>query len=116
MLFFVKAMSSEGTHVQIHLMFIFAISTLEHIRARFSLLDFQSKWVNFVVWLTTPPKLLMMLRLVRTIAFDILGTLNPVRPSCMTPLAVVFTLRNAWAHICSMNCCNKASDIETPIS
>ena len=82
-------------HVQNYLMFTFAINTLEYVKTKFSFLDFQLRWVDFVVYLVTLPKLLIVFQLVRAITFNVLRTLNSVRLSCVTSLSAVFTLRNA---------------------
>jgi len=85
----------KGIHVQNYLMFIFAINTLEYVKTKFSFLDFQLRWVDFVVHLVTLPKLLIVFQLVRAITFNVLRTLNSARLSCVTSLSAVFTLRNA---------------------
>ena len=51
----------------------------------------------------------------RSIIFDALGVLDPTESHCMTLLLAVFTLRNTWVHICSMNHCDEAPDIEASV-
>ena len=48
----------------------FAIGALEHMRARFALLGFESWWIYFIVGFAAPTKLSVMFRLVRAVAFD----------------------------------------------
>ena len=115
-LFFVETMSLEGTYVWICLMFTFAINMLEYMRARFSLLGFQLRQIDFVIHLAALPKLPIVLWLVRAIVFDIFGTLGPTRPSYVILLSAVFTLRNIWAHICSIDYHNKASNIKALVN
>ena len=48
----------------------FAIGALEHVRAGFALLGFESGWVYFIVSFTAPTELSVMFRLVWAVAFD----------------------------------------------
>ena len=52
----------------------------------------------------------------RAVAFDALGTLDSTGSSYITPLPAVFTLRNVWVHIYSMNHCDKDSNIEVSVN
>ena len=115
-LLFVEAVSLEWTHVWISLMIIFIADTLEHIRTRLSYLDFQSRQVDLVIHLVIPSKLPMVFQLMRSVAFDTLRALDPAESHCMILLPAVFTLRNAWVHICSINHCNEAPNVEVSVN
>jgi len=50
-----------------------------------------------------------------TVAFDTLRTLNPACTGQMSQFPTVFTLRNTWVYVSTMNCSNVASNIEALI-
>ena len=53
------------------------VRVLEQVEARFSFFSVQSWWIDLVISLAAPSKFLMVFRLVRAIALDTLGSLNP---------------------------------------
>jgi len=57
----------------------------------------------------------MMFRKVRTITPHILGPLNTANTCHMAPLPTILALRYSWVHICAMNCCNVATNVELMI-
>ena len=66
----IELVSPKGTLDGVSLMISFAIGALEHVRAGFALLGFESGWVYFIVSFTAPTELSVMFRLVRAVAFD----------------------------------------------
>jgi len=73
----IELVSPKWTLDRVGLMVSFAIGALEQIGAGFAPLGFESGWVNFIIGLTVPTKLSVMLRLVRAIAFDTSCSLDP---------------------------------------
>ena len=66
----IELVSPKWTLDGISLMVSFAIGALEHVRAGFALLGFESGWVYFIVSFTAPTELSVMFRLVWAVAFD----------------------------------------------
>ena len=93
----------------------FAVGTLEGVGARIAFLGFQSRWIDFAVSFTTPTKLPVVFRFVRTIALYTFRSLNVTREGRMTPLPAVLALGNSQIHICASNCCNVVTYIEASI-
>ena len=77
----VESMSPERTSVGIGLVIPFAVRAFEDVGAWLAFLGFKSRWVNFIVSFATPPKFSMMLRFMRAVTFDALGSLNATRKS-----------------------------------
>jgi len=57
----------------------------------------------------------MVIRFVRTVAFDAFGTLDSTRKCCMFPFPAVFALRNTRVHVGSMNGHDVVANIKVPI-
>ena len=66
----IESVSPKWTLGGVSCMISFAIGALEHMRARFAPLGFESWWIYFIVGFAAPTKLSVMFRLVRAIAFD----------------------------------------------
>ena len=116
MLFSVKPIFPERTVSRVCLMFALAVWTLEKMGTRFALLGFKPRRISFFVSFTIPHKLAIMNGLVRAITFDTLHPLNSAHTWCMIPFPTFFTLWYSWVHISTINCGNKASNIEPPIN
>ena len=71
-----ETVSPEWACIQIGLVISFAVGTLEGVGARIAFFGFKSRWVNFVVSFTTPTKLPVVFRFVRTVALYTLGSLD----------------------------------------
>ena len=56
----IELVSPKGTLDGVSLMISFAIGALEHVRAVFALLGFESGWVYFIVSFTAPTELSVM--------------------------------------------------------
>jgi len=56
-----------------------------------------------------------MFNLVRSITFDILGTLGLTHKNDMSPLPTILTLKSTWIHVCSTNSCNMTSYVEASV-
>ena len=80
--------------------------------AWFILLGFQSWQVDFGICLATPTKFSMVFGFVRTIAFDVFGTLDSTQKCCMS---LVFALRNARVYVGSLNGRDVVANIKAPI-
>jgi len=52
----------------------------------------------------------------RSVVFDILRALDPAEFHCMILLPAVFTLRNAWVHICFTNHYNEAPNVKASVN
>jgi len=112
MLFFIEAMFPKWTICRIDLVFAFTVEAPERMEARFTLLYFKSKRVNFIVCLTVPCKFSMMDGLMQAITFYTFYPLNSAYVCKVTPFPVIFALENAWIHICISNDSNKSSYIK----
>ena len=60
MLFAIKSMFPEQTLVKVCLVITMTIQAFEYIQAQFTFLCFKLERIDFVICLTTPPKLIMM--------------------------------------------------------
>jgi len=72
----IEVVSPKWTNVGVGLVIPFAVRAFERVRARFALLGFQLRWVNFSIGFATSSKFSMVLRLVRAIIFDAFGPLD----------------------------------------
>jgi len=85
------------------------------VGAWFILLGFQSWWVDLGICLATPTEFSMVIRFVRTVAFDAFGTLDSTQKCCMSPFPAVFALRNTRVHVGSPNGRDVVANIKAPI-
>jgi len=49
------------------------------------------------------------------VALNTLRPLDMAYPCRVTPFPTILALQDFWVHVCTMNCCDKASNIEVPI-
>ena len=110
-----ETMSPEWTSVRIGLMISFTVRTLEGVRARLAFLGFKFRWVDFVVSFTTPAKLPVVFRFVRTVTLYTFGPLNATRESRMSPLPAILALGNSRIHTCASNCRNVIPYVKAPV-
>jgi len=85
------------------------------VRAWFTLFGFQSWQVDLGICLATSTKFSMVIGFVRTIAFDIFGTLDSTQKCCVFLFPAVFALRNARVHVGFSNGCDVVANIKAPI-
>jgi len=72
--------------------------------------------ISFLIHFAIPSKLMMVFSLVRAIALDILGVLDMVGHSCMSPSPAILALRDASVHVGSSNSHNKPPYIEISVN
>jgi len=75
----------------------------------------ESKRISFQIHFATSSKVMMILRLMRSIALNTLRTLYSARGDSVIPLLTVLALGYPWVHICTSNHCYVASNIEIPV-
>ena len=115
MLFPVKTVFLEKTEIGVSLMIAFIVYTFESVWVQLSLLSFQPQRIRFCISLTAPYKVVVVLSLVRIIAFYIPRTLNSTRKGHMSLFPTIFTLQYTQVHVCPINSSDIASNIEAPI-
>jgi len=49
------------------------------------------------------------------VALNTLRLLDMAYPCCVTPFPTILVLWNSWVHVCTTNCCNKASNVEASV-
>jgi len=78
---------------------------------------FVLRWegIDLLVCFATPPKLMVVLSLVRAITFDTFGSLDMAGQSCISPSPAVLVLRNSWIYIGSSNYHDKPPYIKAPV-
>jgi len=97
-------------------MITLTVRVFKRVGTKFPLFHFKSRRINLEVQFAILYEMLVMLTLVWAIAFNIFWTLNPTCKNRMSPLPVVFTLRNSEVYVCSIDGSNVASNIEAPIN
>ena len=112
----VEAMLLEETSVQVSLILALIVRAFEQVRVRFALQNFKSWGISFIVCFVTPCKLVVMFRLVGTIALDTFCLSDSVQKYWVFPLLVILALRNAWVHVSISNNGNVAFYIEASIN
>ena len=120
LLFFTVPLSIEAVtpiriSITVHLMVTFAVDTLEWMRARLTILCYKPWRRWFIVFLVAPCHLLMVLRFMRSIAFDASGHVWLAAECWVSPFPIVFTLRNAWVHIHAMNSDNILANVKLSV-
>jgi len=113
---FIESIFPKGACIQIHLVVSFAVQAFEWIRARFTLLGFQSWRVCLEVYLATSGEVTVVFNFMESITFDVFWPLNFTHESCMPLLPIVLALEYAWVHVCSTYHCNIASHIKGPVN
>jgi len=108
----IESILSEWTIVVVSLVFSFAINTFEKVSTRSFFLSFEFKSVSFKVSLITLCYFPIMFNFMRTIVLLVFSTIYTISKSGMSPLLVIFVLRDARVHISFLNDCNMLSYIE----
>ena len=101
------------TAIAICLMVSLAIHAFEDMRTW--LTNIGSHSIRFLVFHTTPHFLSVVFGIMSSIALSAPGDVRVTTKCRMSPLPTVFTLRNLWVHVSSMNSCNELSNIKSPI-
>ena len=112
---FVKSISLERASIWVCLMITLTFQAFEQVQAWFVLLCFKSGGISLEVCLTILSKMMMMLRFVRSIAFNTFWPLNAACENCISPLLTILILRDTWVHICIFNSSNVTSYVEAPV-
>jgi len=97
--FSVELMPPEWTLVGVGLVIAPTIRAFERVRAWFTFLCLETRWVCPLVCFAVPPKFTVVLRFVWTVALDTLGTLDFARKGCMSPPPAVFALGHTWVYV-----------------
>jgi len=90
--FSIEAVSPERALIRVSLMIPLAIQAFEHVRAWLFLFCFKYKRISFWIYFAISSKVTMVLRFVRTIAFNTPRTLYSTRESGVTPLSTILIL------------------------
>ena len=109
----VKPVMPIRTAIAIRLMVSFAVHTFEDIRTW--LTSNGDHTICFLIFHATPCFLSVVFGIVSSITLGISEDMRASAKCRMTPLPIVFTLRNSWVHICFANGCNKSFNIESTI-
>ena len=107
-LLLVEPMFSERTYIAICLMLTFTVDVLEGVRTVFFFFYLKSWGVSFEIHLATLCHVPMVFNLVRTITFDVIGTMCMAYKDSMASFSAVFALENIKVHVCFTNSCNVA--------
>ena len=99
--------------IAIRLIVSLAIHTFEDMRTW--LTNIGSCSIHFLVFYITPRFLSVVFSIMSSIALSAPGDVRVTTKCRMSPLPTVFTLRNLWVHVSSMNSCNELSNIKSPI-
>ena len=109
-------MLSEWSIVIVSLVFSFAINIFEKVSIRLFFLSFEFKSVSFKVSLITLCYFPIMFNSMRTIILLVFSIIYTISKSGMSPLLVIFVLRNTRVYISSLDDCNMLSYIEIFVS
>ena len=114
--FTIEPIFPEQTFIWVCLVISVTIRPLERMWVQNICFYLETRRVGLLIHLATPPKLMMVFRLVRAIALDVLGALNTAWHGSMSPSPTILVLRDIWVHIGSLNSSNKSSYIKAPIN
>ena len=67
--------------------------------AWFAFLYLETRRVCLLICFAVPPKLLVVLGFMRTIALDAFGTLDSAGKGYVSPLLAIFVLGHTWVHV-----------------
>jgi len=112
----VEAMSPKWAMNGVGLMISFTVGALERVRARFTSLSFESRWVSFIIRFAAPTELSVVFQLVGAVTLDTPSTLDPTRHGGVIPLPTIFAEGDIWVHIRTSDGGNKVSYIEAPVN
>ena len=110
---FIEMVTPIRTTIAICLMVSLAIHTLEDMRTWFT--NIGSHAICFLVFHTAPHFLSVVFSLMSSIALSAPGDVRATTQCRMPPLPTVFTLRNSWVHVYSVNGHNKLPNIKLSI-
>jgi len=96
--------------------FAFVVGTPEEIGARFTLLYFESRRVNFIICLTAPCKFSMIDSLIWAITFYTFCSLNSVYACRVAPFPAIFALEDASIHISALNGGDESSYVKSLVN
>ena len=116
MLLMVEAMSPKWTLNGVGLMISFTVGALERVRAMFTSLSFESRWVSFIIHFAAPTELSVVFRLVRAITLDTPSSLDPTRHGGVTPLPTILAEGDTRVHVRTSDGGNKVSYVEASVN
>ena len=111
----VESVSPKGTLVWVGLVVSPTVWALERVQTWFSLLCLKFRRVHLLICFAIPSKFAVILRFVRAIIFDALGSLNSARESCVAPLPAVLALGYAQVHISTSDGSDIPADVEASV-
>jgi len=114
--FVMEPMFPKQTQVGVCLVISTTVGALEGMQTWFAFFCLEVRGISFLIHFTTPPKLMMVFSLVRTITLDTLGALDMAEYSHMFPLPAILALRDARVHVGSLNSHNKPPYIEISVN
>ena len=114
--FSVEAVSPEWVLIQISLVVSLTVGAFERIGTQFTLLCFKMQWVQFFIRHAAPPKFAVVLRFVRSIAFDAFWPLDSAWEGCMTPLLAVLALEHTRIHVSTVNSGDVSSKVKVLVN
>ena len=112
----VEAMSPKWTLNGVGLMISFTVGALEHVRARFTSLSFESRWVSFIIHFAAPTELSVVFRLVGAVTLDTSSSLDPTRHGGVTPLPTILAEGDARVYVRTSDGSNKVSYVEASVN
>ena len=112
----IKMLLLVWTSVTVHLMIPFIVYTLKIMRIRLTLFCFKPWRIGLQVFFTTPCLLLVVLRFVKSIVFDIPGSMCSACYSWVSSLPAVLALRDFKVHIDATYSGNEASNVKTTVN
>jgi len=72
-----------------------AVGALKHVWTQFTFFCLKTRGIDLLFCFATPPRLTVVLSLVRAIVFDTFRSLDMTEQSYMSPLPAVLALRNS---------------------
>ena len=112
---FIETVLPIRTSVAICLIVFFAINIFKDVRARFTFLCSKPWRSQLVIFFATPCLLSVVLKIVRSIAFDIPKHMWLATKYWVTPFLAVLVLWNTWVYICTTNSGNISTNIELSV-
>ena len=98
---FIEMVTPIRTTIAIHLMVSLVIHVFEDMRTW--LTNIGSCTICFLVFHTIPCFLSVVFSIMSSVVLSTPGDVRATTQCQMSPLPTVFTLRNSWVHICSVN-------------
>ena len=101
--FSIELVFPEQILIWVSLVISFEIQTFEWVQTGFTLFCFETRQVDFKIFLTALNKVTVVFDLIRSIAFDIFRSLSSAYKGSMSPFLVVPALGDARIHVGPMN-------------